>query len=63
MTESEVSVQLDGLKVQGNGLGDSQVQDDDFVDPWNVVSKAETGVDYDKLISEFFLRKDTFYLS
>lgn len=25
---------------------------DDFVDPWNVASKNETGVDYDKLISE-----------
>lgn len=26
--------------------------DDDVVDPWNVTSKSETGVDYDKLISE-----------
>lgn len=26
---------------------------DDFVDPWNVASKNETGVDYDKLISEY----------
>ncbi|XP_060533920.1 tryptophan--tRNA ligase, cytoplasmic [Cylas formicarius] len=26
---------------------------DDFVDPWNVVSKADTGVDYDKLIKRF----------
>lgn len=25
---------------------------DDFVDPWNVESKSDTGVDYDKLISE-----------
>lgn len=25
---------------------------DDFVDPWNVVSNSETGVDYDKLISK-----------
>lgn len=27
-------------------------EDEDFVDPWNVVSKSATGVDYDKLISE-----------
>lgn len=27
--------------------------DDDVVDPWNVVSKSETGVDYDKLIKKF----------
>lgn len=25
--------------------------ENDFVDPWNVASKNETGVDYDKLIS------------
>lgn len=25
--------------------------EDDVVDPWNVVSKSETGIDYDKLIS------------
>ncbi|EFA07367.1 tryptophan--tRNA ligase, cytoplasmic [Tribolium castaneum] len=27
--------------------------DDDFVDPWNVVSKSEKGIDYDKLITKF----------
>ncbi|CAH1999643.1 unnamed protein product [Acanthoscelides obtectus] len=27
--------------------------DEDFVDPWNVVSKSDTGVDYDKLIQRF----------
>lgn len=30
----------------------SAEQDDDFVDPWNVESKSDTGVDYDKLIRE-----------
>lgn len=28
-------------------------KDDDFVDPWNVESKSDTGVDYDKLIREY----------
>lgn len=27
--------------------------DDDFVDPWNVASTSDTGVDYDKLISNY----------
>lgn len=26
--------------------------EDDFVDPWNVTSKNDAGVDYDKLISK-----------
>lgn len=26
--------------------------DEDFVDPWNVESKSDAGVDYDKLISK-----------
>ncbi|KAG8177505.1 hypothetical protein JTE90_012569 [Oedothorax gibbosus] len=28
-------------------------QDEDIVDPWNVVSSSQTGVDYDKLIQRF----------
>lgn len=28
----------------------SPTEADDFVDPWSVTSKSETGVDYDKLI-------------
>ena len=27
-------------------------EEEDVVNPWNVVSKSETGVDYDKLISK-----------
>jgi hypothetical protein len=27
-------------------------ESEDVVNPWNVVSKSETGVDYDKLISK-----------
>ena len=32
--------------------------DDDFVDPWNVESKSDKGIDYDKLISKFTLTDD-----
>lgn len=31
---------------------DSTEKDEDFVDPWNVESKSDTGIDYDKLIRE-----------
>ena len=27
-------------------------ESDDFVDPWNVASKSDKGIDYDKLISK-----------
>lgn len=36
-----------------NHKHDKGDDDDDFVDPWNVASKSETGVDYDKLILKF----------
>lgn len=38
-------------------LHSSNDKSDDVVDPWNVVSKSDTGVDYNKLIGElqFFL--------
>lgn len=28
-------------------------EDDDVVNPWNVQSKSQTGVDYDKLIRKY----------
>lgn len=31
----------------------------DVVNPWNVVSKSETGIDYDKLISKYISRACT----
>jgi hypothetical protein len=34
-----------------NSIVDS-VAEEDVVNPWNVVSKSQTGVDYDKLISK-----------
>ena len=33
----------------------------DFVDPWNVTSESDTGVDYDKLISKSDLNLDAIY--
>ncbi|XP_050529547.1 tryptophan--tRNA ligase, cytoplasmic isoform X2 [Daktulosphaira vitifoliae] len=31
----------------------NSVEEDDFVDPWNVCSKSKKGIDYDKLINRF----------
>jgi len=39
------------LRVGGDGAP-SEDGDDDVVDPWNVTSKSDAGIDYDKLISE-----------
>lgn len=39
---------------EGIPVENLSVQDDeDFVDPWTVSGKSETGIDYDKLISKF----------
>lgn len=47
---AEVQNGIANLEVNENG----QKVEEDVVDPWNVVSTSETGVDYDKLISKFF---------
>lgn len=35
----------------------SVTEDDDFVDPWTVTGKSESGIDYDKLIKRFGSQK------
>merc|ERR1712018_51490 len=51
MTEA-VEKKMDDLSVQSETKNPEQ-EEDDFVDPWNVSSKSETGIDYDKLIRRF----------
>lgn len=46
MAVNDTSEEMSKLEV-----GEQAGNEDDFVDPWNVVSKSSTGVDYDKLIS------------
>lgn len=41
----EIINNIDNLKINN--------EEDDVVDPWNVVSKSEAGVDYDKLIRKY----------
>lgn len=42
VTEAVEAITLNGVEA-----------DDDFVDPWKVTSKSDTGIDYDKLIKKF----------
>ena len=41
------------LNEEGNK---AELEDEDFVDPWSVSSKSETGIDYDKLIRKLFVK-------
>lgn len=47
MTELEKNM-ID-LKIEESNDKDAE---EDIVDPWNVVSKSDTGIDYEKLISK-----------
>lgn len=47
-----VEEQLENMRVSGDGAP-AEEEDDDIVNPWNVCGKSETGIDYDKLISNF----------
>lgn len=38
--------------VEAVTLNKSDSQENDIVDPWNVASSSDTGIDYDKLISK-----------
>ena len=42
-------------KAEDLSLATDNNDDGDTVDPWNVTSKSETGIDYDKLISKIYL--------
>lgn len=47
---SEIVENMSEVKIQENNH--EKDIDEDIVDPWNVVSKSETGIDYEKLISK-----------
>jgi tryptophanyl-tRNA synthetase len=51
MTEA-VTDKVDKLKID-EAVKTEGEDDADFVDPWNVASKSDTGIDYDKLIRRF----------
>lgn len=41
--------------VEAVTLNPAESSDNDVVDPWNVASVSDTGIDYDKLISKLLL--------
>ena len=50
MMEAKVEENLEKLKVEDAGTEETE---EDVVDPWNVTSSSDKGIDYDKLISKF----------
>ena len=50
MMEAKVEENLEKLTVEDAG---SEETEEDVVDPWNVTSSSDKGIDYDKLISKF----------
>lgn len=50
--DGDVSEELNNVLDNESGNNDKSSQDEDIVDPWNVMSKADTGIDYNKLISK-----------
>ncbi|PVD26629.1 hypothetical protein C0Q70_14307 [Pomacea canaliculata] len=54
MSETEVARDLGAAKIGDGPTTDSKEdQQEDVVDPWNVHSSSDTGIDYDKLIVRF----------
>ena len=52
VTEKELTEKLSLVE-----NGDAGEEEDDCVDPWNVTSKSDKGIDYDKLIKRFGSQK------
>jgi len=51
MMEAKVEENLEKLKVEDAG---NEETEEDVVDPWNVTSSSDKGIDYDKLIKKFW---------
>jgi hypothetical protein len=53
MASANVADTLSAMELSERAAADGSADcEDDVVDPWNVVSKSQTGIDYDKLISK-----------
>ena len=48
----EIATVLNHLDISNSDVCDGGTEEEDVVNPWNVVSKSQTGVDYEKLISK-----------
>jgi len=50
--EERVVEGIDALTFD-NDPAEEAAEEDDFVDPWTVSSKSDSGIDYDKLTSKY----------
>jgi len=53
MAESVEPIKLDKLTIDQKAPSTAPNDEDDIVDPWNVASKSDTGINYEKLIVKF----------
>lgn len=53
MSDENVPEGVDALTLNDDQITPGDSEESDFVDPWNVTSTSDTGIDYDKLISKF----------
>lgn len=54
---------VEELSFKEDHIENQKKSEEDQVDPWNVVSKSEAGIDYDKLIGEYCdCRKELIFL-
>lgn len=49
-----------GMNKNGSNVDQPGADEEDIVNPWEVSTHSAKGVDYDKLISKFFLKKFVF---
>ena len=52
MTDNTVIEKMEDASIEDKQTTAVTNDGDDFVDPWNVSSQSQTGIDYNKLISK-----------
>jgi tryptophanyl-tRNA synthetase len=53
---NEIATEIKHVDMKNSNVNCEDESEEDVVNPWNVVSKSETGIDYDKLISKYISR-------
>jgi tryptophanyl-tRNA synthetase len=53
---NEIATEIKHVDMNNSNIKCEDESEEDVVNPWNVVSKSETGIDYDKLISKYISR-------
>jgi tryptophanyl-tRNA synthetase len=53
---NNIATEIKYVNTNSSNANCEDESEEDVVNPWNVVSKSETGIDYDKLISKYIGR-------